>query len=429
MLSVLDDQRATEMMIGNEYQLGRKIGSGSFGDIHVGKNIYTEKQVAIKLEPINTRYPKLHTEFLVYNKLTKLRGIPAVKWFGSEGKYNFMVMDLLGPSLEDLFNSCFRRFSLKTVLLLADQLLDRIEIIHSKNLIHRDIKPDNFLMGWGKRGYMVYIIDFGLSKTYCDNVTNEHIVYRENKNLIGTARYASINNHLGIEQSRRDDLESLGYMLMYFLRGSLPWQGLRAQTRQQKYERISEKKINTPFEVLCQGYPNEFLSYLLYCRSMKFTETPDFTYLRQLFKQLFDFKGFDYDYIFDWTKFKSEENSAPYSGSDDEKYGLHQDRRVMQDRSSPVNYVVPLNSLAQADQSSLKDFTNLPKVPLVPMDNYSRYDVMQPLQSRSRYSVDPGSARPVRTQTRRSTMVTSDSPPVTQHLQTKSVSEIRRHRH
>jgi serine/threonine protein kinase len=124
-----------------------------------------------------------------------------------------------------------------------------VEFVHSRSFIHRDIKPDNFLMGLGKKANQVHIIDFGLAKKYRDPKTHIHIPYRENKNLTGTARYASINTHLGIEQSRRDDMESLGYVMMYFLRGSLPWQGLKATTKRQKYEKISEKKMSTPIEV------------------------------------------------------------------------------------------------------------------------------------------------------------------------------------
>ena len=161
-------------------------------------------------------------------------------------------MDLLGPSLEDLFNFCSRRFTMKTVLMLADQMISRIEFVHNKNFIHRDIKPDNFLMGIGRHCNKVFLIDFGLAKKYRDNRTRQHIMYREDKNLTGTARYASINAHLGIEQSRRDDMESLGYVSMYFNRGSLPWQGLKAATKKQKYEKISEKKMSTPVEVLCK---------------------------------------------------------------------------------------------------------------------------------------------------------------------------------
>jgi serine/threonine protein kinase len=150
----------------------------------------------------------------------------------------------------------------------------------------------------------VYIIDFGLAKKYRDTRTHQHIPYRENKNLTGTARYASINTHLGIEQSRRDDLESLGYVLMYFNRGSLPWQGLRAATKRQKYERISEKKMSTPIEELCRGFPAEFATYLNYCRTLRFDEKPDYSYLRQLLRNLFHRQGFTYDYVFDWNLLK-----------------------------------------------------------------------------------------------------------------------------
>uniref|UniRef100_H2TKP5 non-specific serine/threonine protein kinase n=1 Tax=Takifugu rubripes TaxID=31033 RepID=H2TKP5_TAKRU len=293
-----------ELRVGNKYRLGRKIGSGSFGDIYLGANIATGEEVAIKLECVKTKHPQLHIESKFYKMMQGGVGIPSIKWCGAEGDYNVMVMELLGPSLEDLFNFCSRKFSLKTVLLLADQMISRIEYIHSKNFIHRDVKPDNFLMGLGKKGNLVYIIDFGLAKKYRDARTHQHIPYRENKNLTGTARYASINTHLGIEQSRRDDLESLGYVLMYFNLGSLPWQGLKAATKRQKYERISEKKMSTPIEVLCKGYPSEFSTYLNFCRSLRFDDKPDYSYLRQLFRNLFHRQGFSYDYVFDWNMLK-----------------------------------------------------------------------------------------------------------------------------
>lgn len=224
-----------------------------------------------------------------------------------------MVLDLLGPSLEDLFNYCGRRFQLKTVLMLADQLLSRLEYVHTKSFIHRDVKPDNFLIGLGKRQSVIHIIDFGLAKKYRDPRSHQHIPYRENKNLTGTARYASINTHIGIEQSRRDDLESLGYVLMYFIRGSLPWQGLKANTKKQKYERIMDRKMSTSTEQLCKGYATEFRSYFEYCRSLRFEDRPDYAYLKRLFKELFYRKGFQYDNMFDWTvlNLQQERSRAP----------------------------------------------------------------------------------------------------------------------
>ncbi|KAI4349376.1 hypothetical protein L6164_009968 [Bauhinia variegata] len=291
-------------VIAGKFKLGRKIGSGSFGELYLGVNVQTGEEVAVKMEPVKTRHPQLHYESKLYMLLQGGTGVPHIKWFGVEGEYNVMVIDLLGPSLEDLFNYCNRKLTLKSVLMLADQLINRVEYMHSRGFLHRDIKPDNFLMGLGRKANQVYIIDYGLAKKYRDLQTHKHIPYRENKNLTGTARYASVNTHLGIEQSRRDDLESLGYVLMYFLRGSLPWQGLKAGTKKQKYDKISEKKMSTPIEVLCKSYPSEFVSYFHYCRSLRFEDKPDYSYLKRLFRDLFIREGYQFDYVFDWTILK-----------------------------------------------------------------------------------------------------------------------------
>jgi len=261
----------------------------------------TVQELAIKLESIKSKHPQLLYESKLYKILAGGVGIPNVHWYGVEGDYNVMVIDLMGPSLEDLFSFCNRKFSLKTVLMLADQMVNRVEYVHAKNFIHRDIKPDNFLIGLGKKANQVHIIDFGLAKKYRDPKTQQHIPYRENKNLTGTARYASVNTHLGIEQSRRDDLEAVGYVLMYFNRGTLPWQGLKANAKKEKYEKIMEKKMSTPIEVLCKNFPGEFVTYLNYCRSLRFEDRPDYAYLRRLLKDLFFRESYQYDFIFDWT--------------------------------------------------------------------------------------------------------------------------------
>ncbi|CAI0473387.1 unnamed protein product [Linum tenue] len=255
-----------EPRVGNKFRLGRKIGSGSFGEIYLGTNVQTNEEVGIKLENVKTKHPQLLYESKLYKILQGGTGIPNVKWFGVEGEYNVLVMDLLGPSLEDLFNFCSRKMSLKTVLMLADQMINRVEFVHSKSFLHRDIKPDNFLMGLGRRANQVYVIDFGLAKKYRDSSTHQHIPY------------------------------------------SLPWQGLRAGTKKQKYEKISEKKVSTSIEALCRGYPTEFASYFHYCRSLRFDDKPDYAYLKRLFRDLFIREGFQFDYVFDWTILKYQQS-------------------------------------------------------------------------------------------------------------------------
>ena len=290
-----------DLRVGRKFRIGRKIGSGSFGDIYHGTNLISGEEVAIKLESIRSRHPQLDYESRVYKYLSGGVGIPFIRWFGREGEYNAMVMDLLGPSLEDIFNYCHRKFSFKTVIMLALQMICRVQYIHGRSFIHRDIKPDNFLMGIGRRGSTVHVIDLGLSKKYRDFNTHRHIPYRENKSLTGTARYASVNTHLGIEQSRRDDLESLGYVLIYFCKGSLPWQGLKATTKKQKYDRILEKKLSISVETLCGGLPQEFSEYISYCKNLKFDERPDYLYLARLFKDLSIKLDYYNDHLFDWT--------------------------------------------------------------------------------------------------------------------------------
>lgn len=305
-----------ELRVGNRYRIGNKIGSGSFGEIFRGTNIQTGENVAIKLEHVRTRHPQLNYEVRMYRILCYgggAVGIPKMYYSGVEGDYNALVMDLLGSSMEDMFCYCSRHFSLKTTLMIADQLLSRIEYVHSKGVMHRDIKPDNMVLGLGQKRHHLYLIDFGLSKKYREARYHKHIPYREGRGMVGTARYCSINTHLGIEQSRRDDMESIGYVLIYFIKGSLPWQGISAPNKTEKYAAISRKKQETTVENLCAGLPKEFAEYMTHVRELDFEDKPDYAYLRRMFRDLFDREEYCRDYIFDWTLRRINEDLAGLS--------------------------------------------------------------------------------------------------------------------
>ena len=214
-------------------------------------------------------------------------------------------MELLGKSFDILFEEQNKKFTLKTISMIAIQMLERIEFIHNKNIIHRDIKPDNFSMGIDNKNYILYILDFGLSKKYKSKKTNEHIKYKENiKKLTGTARYASINALGGCEQSRRDDLESIGYVLIYFLKGNLPWQGLKIEKGEDRFHKIYIKKKEINSEILCFGLPNEIKIFIDYTRNLKFEENPNYSFLKGLFVSILEKEKCCFDFCFDWINEK-----------------------------------------------------------------------------------------------------------------------------
>lgn len=227
------------------------------------------------------------------------RFCPSCRWFGKEDNLELAVFDLMGPSLSDLFYSCGKQFSLKTVLMLADQMIERLGYIHQCGLIHGDVKPGNFVIGNKNCDRTIYVIDFGLSSYWCDQ-KGEHIPYRNDCAFKGTYRYASINSHFKIEQSRRDDLESLGYVLIYFLKGKLPWQNLK-MNKNERRKIIGKHKEKVTLEELTENLPTEFYQYMGYIRKLEFSERPDYIWLRSLFRNCMWRHRLNYDFIYDWN--------------------------------------------------------------------------------------------------------------------------------
>jgi serine/threonine protein kinase len=258
-------------IINNKYKLHEKIGEGSFGSIYKAENIRTREKVAIKVEPIKEDINLLKNETKIYQYLSNTYGIPKVKWYGKDNQNYYMVLNLLGKSLEDI--KCEKQsFSLKLTLQIGIKLLNLIKEIHNKGLIHRDIKPDNFLLGINNS---LYLIDFGLCKTYTQD--GIHIAMKKNNCLIGSVTYASLNAHEFIELTRRDDLESLGYMLLYFYKGNLPWRELDNMDLIRKYKK---EIINS------NDIPEIFKMYFNNVRSLIFDEIPNYELLISKFTNL-----------------------------------------------------------------------------------------------------------------------------------------------
>jgi serine/threonine protein kinase len=286
-----------------KYQCIKKLGEGSFGRIY--EAIYKDDHYALKFENLNRNSNLLESEASIMNYL-KGPNIPFVKSFGTSGNYNILIMQLMGKSLEDLINQK-KTFSIKTVCLLGYQMITILEYIHNKHIVHRDIKPDNFVMGLDSLAKKVYLLDFGLAKKYRSSVTLVQYPLINKKKLTGTARYASINALRGYEQSRRDDLEAVGYVLMYFLRGNLPWQGLPGKNKEERYKKILQKKIDTSSYDLCVGFPEEFEKYIEYTRKMEYCEQPLYDKLRENFVKVIENINEDFDYIYDWSTDEEKE--------------------------------------------------------------------------------------------------------------------------
>ena len=344
----------------SKYKAIKKLGEGSFGKVY--KAEYNGDYYAIKMENKSKEQGLLELEATIMSYL-KGPNIPFIKSYGYSGDFNVLVMQLLDKSLEDLINK-YNTFSIKTVAILGYQMVNILQYIHDRHIIHRDIKPDNFVMGAQEDNAKLYILDFGLAKKYRSSRTLVQYPYVKKKKLTGTARYASIHALEAYEQSRRDDLESVGYVLMYFLRGNLPWQGLKVRSKEDRYKKILEKKKETSSQDLCKEFPHEFFEYVDYSKNLEYEENPDYDFLRQKFLDVLKGLNEEMDYIYDWTtksdlkkrqNKKSRENSENEIEGDRENDGGNEQKDLESNNHDQLDRINTRNIKRNETQDIIRD--------------------------------------------------------------------------
>lgn len=291
-----------DKVFGGRYTIKKLIAHGNFGDIYRGEDSKMKRTVAMKIENLRTEFPQLSAEYNVYTRLAGCVNVPKVYYFGTEIKTCALVMELLGKSLDDLLQICGGKFSLKTVLMLVDQMLSSIEFIHRMSYIHGDVKPGNFLIGNGNRKNQLFVIDFGMSRFFRDPSQHTHIAFTETRLFSGTARFSSACALRGREQSRRDDMEALAYVWAFMLNGELPWMSIKAESLEEQYAKTSTMKADIAPDQLFRGHPRQFADYLKRVKQYRFDEEPDYAAFRKTFRDLFINSGFIMDYNYDWSE-------------------------------------------------------------------------------------------------------------------------------
>ena len=293
-----------------KYHPIKVIGHGTFSTVYLALNTKANNYVAIKAEKRNKDDVELleSEAFLLYS----LRGfgIPEVLSYGRTKSHNILVMPLLGRSLLDKFILKNKSVNFNDISSVSIQILDRIEWVHSNNIVYRDIKPENFLFGHKDKD-ILYLIDFGLCRKYKSSKTGKHIPPKNLGKFTGTSRYASVYAMAGNEQSRRDDIESIGYMIIFFMKKKLPWQGIKGNSYKDCYHKLYLMKKHIKIEDLCKGLPKEIIDYMYYARYLKFEQEPDYNYLKNLFKMILKRNEVTFDdYILSWCRNESMNNDS-----------------------------------------------------------------------------------------------------------------------
>ena len=340
-----------------KYRIIKKIGKGSFGMVYIGQQINTEDYYAIKFEPKNQVDLILERESYILYYLRGF-GIPEIITYGHNTKYNILVQTLLGKSINNIFFQNFNKFCMKDICMIGIQILDRLEYIHSKYIIHRDIKPDNFLIG-NPDVNMIYIIDFGLAKKYMSSRTGKHAKFCINKKWSGTSRFASANSLRGVVQSRRDDLESLCYLLLYLMKGSLPWDNVYGGNENEEILLIYKIKKYMKPEILFLNLPKETVEFFKYCKKLEYEQQPDYNYLRKLLLNILNYSNEKNDLNFSWIN-KNQSDISSYNNNS-EKIEKNKFRRIVKRKNSPRQklYNCLINKKIDPIQKRSESYNNL----------------------------------------------------------------------
>lgn len=289
-----------ENTVNQTFLIKSKLSSGTFGIVYSGIDLRTHEEVAIKMSKTSNTIDTaalLMKESKILSRLQGLTGIPALKWHGNENDKSYLVMSLHSRDLGFMVKK-LGRLSLKTVVMLGEKLINLLETIHRKGILHRDIKPENILVGKRQSARELFLVDYGISKVFKDSL-GRHLKYSEGKKFVGTCRYSSLAAHKGREIGRKDDLENLGYVLIYLLKGKLPWQRF-VFSAEEKYTKVGALKEETSIGTLCHELPEEFHQYFEYLKKLDYYEKPDYKYLRSLFYNLASAEKLNFDYNWDW---------------------------------------------------------------------------------------------------------------------------------